>query len=159
MYIHTEHNRLYDITVLKGLNMSCFKLTPGFGVWWHFPCHLLEQTITCSRFGEGVVMVTTRGTDEHRDALACWSPILTENIKGTRAHISHLFYTGEYPSAQLHTHWQWDTPTQDTPILPPTTDTPKYVSSPDLTPPPVNSVPFQYHRTHCWCCSARAWRE
>ena len=32
-------------------------------------------------------------------------------------------------------------------------------SQTDLTPPPANSAPFQYHRTHCWCCSARACRE
>ena len=96
--------------------------------------------------------MSTRGKDTHTHAQ-------------THTHPTHLPTMGhtvpqwDTPLTLRHTfpHWGTDTLKLDIPTL----SAPKWaLTGPtDLTPPPATSPHFQYHRTHCWCCSARACRE
>ena len=61
---------------LGTIYIRCFCLIPfGFGLSWRhlpFALHMSKQHLQ-QVWGRSYVMVTTRGTDEHTDALVCLS--------------------------------------------------------------------------------------
>ena len=128
---------------------DCFQLKlllVLYSVWVHFPFHSLEQTITCSRFGEGVMQ---------------WSP--QEALMNTEMHlrVGHQYslrtsraleYTSPTSSTLGNTHLHNYTPTHNGAHPHKHSHSPTHIrhtQSPNHTPTPTHTHPFSHqHQTH-----------